>query len=74
VVHSYEISSEGKGLSVQCGEETIFSSAQAIGAANTAVSPRLARALNQGRYLALCSAWNVEPAAAIENQPVVSDC
>lgn len=70
---SNEISSEGMRLSVQCGEETSFSSAQAIEAANAAVEPRLAEAVNQWWYFAMCSAWNVKPAAAIENQPVVSD-
>ena len=68
-----EISSEGVRLSVQCGEETSFSSAQAIEAANAAVEPRLAEAVNQGWYFAMCPAWNVEPADPIENKPVVSN-
>jgi pimeloyl-ACP methyl ester carboxylesterase len=70
---SHEISSEGKGLSVQCGEKISSSSAQAAEAANTEVSPRLQESVNQGRYLALCPAWNVEPATETEIQPVVSD-
>ncbi len=70
---SNEISSQGMRLSVQCGEETSFSSAQAIRAANASVSPRLAEAVDQGWYFAMCPAWKVNPAAAVENQPVVSD-
>jgi pimeloyl-ACP methyl ester carboxylesterase len=71
---SNEISSEGKALSVQCSEETSFSSTEAIEAANAAVLlPRLAEAVNQGWTFAMCSVWNVEPAAEIENKPVVSD-
>jgi hypothetical protein len=69
---SHEISSEGKGLSIQCGEKISISSAQASEITNTEVSQRLQDAVNQGRYLSLCPAWNVEPAVE-EIQPVVSD-
>jgi pimeloyl-ACP methyl ester carboxylesterase len=72
-VFTHEVSSEGKGLSLQCDEEISFSSAQSIESANAVVSPRLQETVNQGRYLAMCPAWDVEPAAEIEIQPVVSD-
>jgi len=72
-VFSHEVSSEGKGLSVQCGEEISVRSTQDSEAANAEVSPRLQETVDQGRYLALCPAWDVEPTAAIEIQPVVSD-
>ena len=69
----YELFSEGTRMSVQCSEESSFSSTQDIQAADAAVSPRLAEAINQGAAFSLCSAWDVEPAAAIENKPVVSE-
>ncbi|HXD08762.1 MAG TPA: alpha/beta hydrolase, partial [Anaerolineales bacterium] len=72
-VFNHEISSEGMGLSVQCGEELSAGSAQAIETADTGVSPRLQASLDQGRYLEMCSAWNVEPNMGNEIQPVVSD-
>jgi len=71
-VFTHEISSEGMALSVQCGEEINVPSGESI-TATAEVSPRLQETLNQGRYLAMCPAWNVEPVTEIENQPVVSD-
>jgi pimeloyl-ACP methyl ester carboxylesterase len=62
-------SSEGKGLSVQCSE-TINQPAET---ADAEINPRLQEAVNVGRYLSLCPAWNVEPATGAEIEPVVSD-
>ncbi len=70
---SHEISSEGKGLSVQCGEKISVGSAQAAETADAAGSLRLQEAVNQGRYLSLCPAWNVEPTVEAEIQPVAGD-
>jgi len=64
--------SAGMQLSVVCGEEVSFSSAQAIATASAPVFPRLRDAVDQGLFFPLCPAWNVKPAAAIENQPVTS--
>jgi pimeloyl-ACP methyl ester carboxylesterase len=68
--------SEGMNAAIRCGEEASFTSPQAIATASAAVSPRLRDTL-QRRFvftdLALCAEWGAKPAAAIENQPVVSD-
>ena len=72
-IFSHEISSEGKGLLVQCGENISVSSAQASETTDAETSQRLQETVNQGRYLALCPAWNIEPTAESEIQPVVSD-
>ena len=73
-VFSFEIPSEGKALSVQCGQEISSTSAETIEAANTAVSiPRLAEAVDQGATFTMCHAWDVKRDADIENQAVVSD-
>jgi pimeloyl-ACP methyl ester carboxylesterase len=65
--------SEGMYESVECGEEAHFTSAEKIAAASASVSSRLRDAI-QGIYpdLAICALWGARPAAAIENQPVVS--
>jgi len=72
-IFSHEISSEGKGLLVQCGEKISVSSTQATETTVAETSQRLQETVNQGRYLALCPAWNVEPTVQSEIQPVVSD-
>ena len=72
-IFSHEISSEGKGLLVQCGENISVSSAQASETTDAETSQRLQETVNQGRYLALCPAWNIEPTAESEIQLVVSD-
>jgi pimeloyl-ACP methyl ester carboxylesterase len=70
---SGDYGSAGMQLSVECGEEVSFSSAQAIATANATVFPRLRDALDQGTFFSVCPAWDVKPAAAIENQPVASN-
>jgi pimeloyl-ACP methyl ester carboxylesterase len=72
-VFAHEFSSEGKGLSVQCGEEISVRSTQDSETINAEKSPDLQDILNQGRYLALCPAWDVEPTVVNEIQPVESD-
>ena len=64
--------SEGLNLSVQCGEETPFSSPQALATANAAVLSRLQQAIDMQSFFAACSGWGAQPAAASVNQPVVS--
>ena len=68
--------SEGMNAAIRCGEEVSFTSPQAIATASATVSPRLRDTL-QRRFifpdLAMCAEWGTKPAAAIENQPVVSD-
>jgi len=64
--------SAGMQLSVECAEEAIFTSPQAIATANATVSSRLQDAFGQG-FSATCPVWKVKPAAALENQPVVSN-
>ena len=70
---SGDFGSEGMQLSVVCGDEVSFSSAQAIATANATVFSRLREAFDQGTFFSVCPTWDVKPAAAIENQPVVSD-
>ena len=72
-IFSHELSSEGKGLSVQCGEKISSGSAQSAETTGVETSQRLQETVSQGRYLALCPAWNVEPTMDSEIQPVVSD-
>jgi pimeloyl-ACP methyl ester carboxylesterase len=72
-IFSHEISSEGKGLLVQCSEKISIGSTQASEITDTETFHRLQDVLSQGQYLSLCPAWNVEPAAESEIQPVVSN-
>lgn len=72
-IFSHEISSEGKGLLVQCGEKISVSSAQATETTAAETSQRLQATVAQGRYLSLCPAWEIEPPVESEIQPVVSD-
>jgi pimeloyl-ACP methyl ester carboxylesterase len=65
--------SEGMHYSVQCGEEISFTSTQAIATTSAAVLPRLQVAINQYPIFPICALWGAQNAAAIENQPVVSD-
>jgi pimeloyl-ACP methyl ester carboxylesterase len=64
--------SEGVNFSLLCGEDIPFTSQQAVATANAPVLPRLQQALDRQSFFAACSVWSVKPAAAIENQPVVS--
>jgi pimeloyl-ACP methyl ester carboxylesterase len=73
-VSQFEYLSEGMNTSVDCAEEIPFSRLQAAGARNFGVAPRLGEYYDTqvtGR-LALCDAWNVNTAAPVENEPVVS--
>lgn len=72
-VFSHEGASEGTRLSIQCGEELSVRSAEEVEAANAAVPLRLQESLDQGKYLSMCSAWDVEPVTGIDIQPVISD-
>jgi len=65
--------STGMGLSVQCGAESNGASAQSNEMDNATINPRLQEAVNYGRYLALCPAWELEPNTGAEVKPVVSD-
>jgi pimeloyl-ACP methyl ester carboxylesterase len=65
--------SEGLYYSVECVEEAPFGSPQDVTAVNAAVKPRLSQAMNNTNFYKDCAAWDVAPAAAIENQAVVSD-
>lgn len=65
--------STGMGLSIQCGAESNSVSAHSSEADSTAINPRLQEAVNYGRYLALCPAWELEPNTGTEVKPVVSD-
>jgi pimeloyl-ACP methyl ester carboxylesterase len=65
--------SEGMFNSVECFEEAPFGSPQAVQVANAAANPRLSQAMNNAAAYQDCAAWDVPPAAALENQPVVSD-
>ena len=65
--------SEGVMYSVECFEEAPFGSPQAVQAANAAANPRLSQAMNNAAAYQDCAAWDVPPAAAFENKPVVSD-
>ena len=72
IAFSADYVSEGVGFSVKCSEETSFSSPQAVATANAAVFPRLRDASDDTLLFTVCAGWGVKPAAAIENQPVVS--
>jgi len=65
--------SEGYYYSVECVEEAPFGSPEDVSDANAAVKPRLSEAMNNTAYYQACAAWDAAPAAAIENQAVVSD-
>lgn len=65
--------SEGMNFSVQCGEEATFSSPEIVAAANAAVSPPFNKIFDQRLFFTECASWGAKPAAAIENEPVVSD-
>jgi len=69
----HEYSSGGMGLSIQCNAEGNGSSARLGDVENEIVTPRLEQAVNQGRYLDLCPAWDIEPVAEIEIQPAAGD-
>ena len=58
---------------LECFEEAPFGSPQAVQAANAAANPRLSQAMNNAAAYQDCAAWDVPPAAAFENKPVVSD-
>jgi pimeloyl-ACP methyl ester carboxylesterase len=65
--------SAGMHYSVQCGEETSFTSPAAVATTIAPVFPRLREAFDIDGVFALCATWDVRPAASIENQAVVSD-
>lgn len=62
----------GMHLSLQCAEEISFSSPQAFEARDALVEPVFRDALSASVYLDYCQHWPVDPAPAIENQPVQS--
>ena len=65
--------SEGFYYSVECVEEAPFGSPEDVAAVNASVEPRLSQAMNNTNFYQDCAAWDAAPAAAIENQAVVSD-
>ena len=62
----------GLRLSVWCAEEMPFEDPQRV-ASQVAPSHGLGRVDERAATPALCRAWNVAPAPAIENEPVTSD-
>lgn len=72
-VFKHEFTSEGLGLSVQCNEEISVRSAEETESTNAEVPLRLQESLEQGKYLSMCSAWEIEPVTGIELQPFISD-
>lgn len=62
----------GLRLSVWCREEMPFEDAGRV-SAQTDTALGLAGIDERTASVAMCSAWNIKPAAAIENQPVTSD-
>ena len=76
IAFANDFNSEGMSLSVQCGEETSFTSSQTVATASASVTPRFRDAINQAQVyseLAACMDWGAKQATPIENQPVVSD-
>ena len=65
--------SAGMQLSVECAEEANFPSAHATPTANAAVSSRIQDAYGRDPFGECSALWKVKPAAAFDNQPVVSD-
>jgi len=64
--------SEGMRLSVQCGEEALFSS-QEEGAVAGEVYPELQSWADSDPIFTICESWGAKEADPIENEPVVSD-
>ena len=64
---------EGQYLSVQCAEELAFFDPDAWDAATTGLTAEVIDAFEPSGLQAECRAWDVPPAAPIEDQPVVSD-
>ncbi len=62
----------GLRLSVWCGEEMPFEDPARVSAQTDPVL-RLGGIDERTASVAMCKAWNVKPAAVVENQPVVSD-
>ena len=60
-------------LSLQCKEEIPFSSAAEYDAFDAEVPQALRAVLTGNEYLEFCEYWAVDPADAIENEPVESD-
>jgi pimeloyl-ACP methyl ester carboxylesterase len=73
IIFSIDYLSEGMDYSVQCGEEESFSSAKIMATVSATALPRLQTAINQYSIFPICALWGAKKAAAIENQPVVSD-
>ena len=63
--------SEGMRLSVQCGEEALFSSRE--GAVAGEVYPELQSWADSDPIFTICESWGAKEADPIENEPVVSD-
>ncbi|MDQ3937122.1 MAG: alpha/beta hydrolase, partial [Chloroflexota bacterium] len=69
----YHVLSEGFHYSVQCAEELAFSDQQRLGEYDLAVVPVVSFAFDWHYMVEACELWDVPPADAVENQPVVSD-
>ncbi len=69
------IYSEGMQLSVNCFEELPFNTVAEVQETAENLPPQIGRIAERDviDFLALCEAWGVETAEAIENEPVVSD-
>ncbi len=65
--------SEGMWLSVECEEESPFSSPDAIQAASASVRPCIRQAVYFEPSFEMCAIWPANVARAVENEPVVSD-
>jgi pimeloyl-ACP methyl ester carboxylesterase len=66
---------DGMTLSVLCSEEMPFNDPASVSAAGGAFPPALAQFARTAveEMQAQCAVWQVEPAAALENEPVRSD-
>jgi pimeloyl-ACP methyl ester carboxylesterase len=64
--------SEGMHYSIQCAEETPFSSPQAIEIASGDVTSRIREALDGSTIFVECAPWGITTAPSIENAPVTS--
>jgi pimeloyl-ACP methyl ester carboxylesterase len=69
----HEDMSEGLYFSVQCVEELPLSFPAGVETDNSGVNSYLSSAFYKAQYDQHCAIWQVTPAAAIENQAVVSD-
>lgn len=59
--------------SIQCNEETPFSSIESANTTSPGISPRLLEGMDQTQVYESCSAWVDGKPAPIENEAVVSD-